>query len=96
MVPAGIKAKRLSSVNYITKTVNHHHHHHHHHQLSKLELSNTFCLKKEKSYHIETLSIDRVLESHAENLHQKLVPGPFFVLRNNPKQPLLSFKNKIF
>ena len=30
MVPDGNKAKRLSSVNHITKTTYHHHHHHHH------------------------------------------------------------------
>ena len=30
MVPAGNKAKRLSSVNHTTKTFHHHHHHHHH------------------------------------------------------------------
>ena len=29
MVLAGNKAKRLSSVNHITKTIHHHHHHHH-------------------------------------------------------------------
>ena len=29
MVPAGNKAKRLSSVNHTTKTIRHHHHHHH-------------------------------------------------------------------
>ena len=28
MVPAGNKAKRLSSVNHTTKTIYHHHHHH--------------------------------------------------------------------
>ena len=28
MVPAGIKAKRLSLVNHTTKTIHHHHHHH--------------------------------------------------------------------
>ena len=32
MVPAGSKAKRLSSVNHTTKTIRHYHHHHHHHQ----------------------------------------------------------------
>ena len=34
-----------------------------------------------------------------ENVHQKLVPDPFFILVNNPKQQLLernSFKNEIF
>ena len=30
MVPAGNKAKHLSSVNHTTKTIHHHHHHHHH------------------------------------------------------------------
>ena len=29
MVPAGNRAKRLSSVSYTTKTIHHHHHHHH-------------------------------------------------------------------
>ena len=35
VVPAGNKAKRLSSVNHTTTTIpphHHHHHHHHHHQ----------------------------------------------------------------
>ena len=32
MVLAGNKAKRLLSVNHITKTIHHHHHHHHHHK----------------------------------------------------------------
>ena len=47
MVPAGNKAKRLSSVNYTTKTIHdhdhdhhHHHHHHHHHRMSKLDSEN--------------------------------------------------------
>ena len=62
-------------------------------------------LKKEKRYDIETLSIGRVLnkehlfKNYAENMHQKVVPDPFFILVNNPKQPLHarnSFKNKIF
>ena len=30
MVPAGNKAKRLSSANHTTKTIHHHHHHHLH------------------------------------------------------------------
>ena len=30
MVPAGNKAKRLSSVKHTTKTTHHHHYHHHH------------------------------------------------------------------
>ena len=34
MVPTGNKAKRLSSFNHTTKTINHQHHHdHHHHQM---------------------------------------------------------------
>ena len=62
-------------------------------------------LEKEKKYDIETLSIDRVLnkehlfKNYAENINQKVVPEPFFVLVNNPKQPLHawnSFKNNIF
>ena len=62
-------------------------------------------LHKEKNYDTETLSIHRVLnkenlcKSHAENVHQKLVPYPFSILVNNPKQPLHarnSFKNEIF
>ena len=38
-------------------------------------------------------------KNHPENMHQKLVPDPFFILVNNGKQPLHarnSFKNKIF
>ena len=27
------------------------------------------------------------MEKHAENGHQKLVPDPFLILLNNPKQP---------
>ena len=39
------------------------------------------------------------MENHAENVHQNLVPEPFLILVNNPKQPLDTrnvFKNKIF
>ena len=39
------------------------------------------------------------MENYAENKHQKLVPDPFLILVNNPKQPLHArnyFKNKIF
>ena len=39
------------------------------------------------------------MENHAENVKQKLVPDPFLILGNNPKQPLHArtiFKNKIF
>ena len=38
------------------------------------------------------------MENHVENV-QKLVPDPFLILKNNPKQPLHarnSFKDKIF
>ena len=53
----------------------------------------------------ETLSIDRIKNgtflwiNHAENGHQKLVPDPFLILLNNPKQLFharSSFKNKIY
>ena len=51
-------------------------------------------LEKEKSYDIETLSIDRTLgtflwKNHAENVHQKLVVNPVLILVNNPKQPVM-------
>ena len=39
------------------------------------------------------------MENETENMHQKLVPDPCFILVNNAKQPLHarnSFKNKIF
>ena len=39
------------------------------------------------------------MESHGENVHQKLVPDPSLILVNNPKQPLHAinyFENKIF
>ena len=39
------------------------------------------------------------VENHAGNVPQKLVPDPFLILVNNPKQPLHArnrFKNKIF
>ena len=39
------------------------------------------------------------MENNAENVDQKLVPEPFFILLNSPKQPFharKSFKNKIF
>ena len=39
------------------------------------------------------------MEEYAKNVHQTLVPDPFFILVNNPKQPLHarnSFKNKLF
>ena len=63
-------------------------------------------LEKGKRYDNESLSIGRVLnkehfflKSHAENMHQKLVPDLYLVLVNNPKQPLHarnSFRNKKF
>ena len=39
------------------------------------------------------------MENHAENVHQRLVPDPFIILLNSPKQSLHarnSFENKIF
>ena len=52
-------------------------------------------LEKEISYDIETLSIDRVLntEHFYEKIMQKMCtpkasPRPLFILLNNPKQPL--------
>ena len=38
MVPAGNKAKRLSSVKHTTKTIHHHHHHH----VTKVLYNSTF------------------------------------------------------
>ena len=38
-------------------------------------------------------------KNHAENVHQKLIPDPFLILVNNPKQSLNarnSFTNQIF
>ena len=32
------------------------------------------------------------MKNHAENVHQKLAPGPFFILVNNPKQILLKIR----
>ena len=40
MVPAGNKAKRISSVNHATKTI-HHHHHHHQRKKNNLERNTT-------------------------------------------------------
>ena len=63
-------------------------------------------LEKEITCDTDTLFIDRELnkehfyeKNNAENGHQKLVPDPFLILLNNPKEPLharSSFKNKIF
>ena len=39
MVPAGNKAKGLSSVNHTTKTIHHHYHHHYHHNFVFLHRS---------------------------------------------------------
>ena len=39
------------------------------------------------------------MENHAENVPQKLIPDPSFILVNNPKNPLYainSFKTKTF
>ena len=37
------------------------------------------------------------MEKGGKNVHQKLAPNPYFILANNPKQPMHarnSFKNK--
>ena len=44
MVPAGNKAKGLSSVNHTTETI--HHHHHHHHQDAELLSKQTIYVKE--------------------------------------------------
>ena len=39
------------------------------------------------------------MKNRAENVHEKLVPDPFLIFVNKPKQPLHvknSFKNMIF
>ena len=39
------------------------------------------------------------MKNHVQNVHQKLVPGMFLILMNNPKQPLHvgnCYENKIF
>ena len=75
--------------------------------LNKNSITHFFWyLGKEKRYGIQTLSIDSVLHKEHfygktmyKNVHQKLVPDPFLILVNNPKQPLHArnyFKNKIF
>ena len=62
-------------------------------------------LEQEKRYDTEAVFIDKVLkkehfiEKTCKNVHQKLVPDPFFISIDNPKQPLParnSFKSKIF
>ena len=59
-------------------------------------------LKKEKRYDIETLSIDRVLNKEhfywksCRKFCQKLVPDPFLILVNNPKQSLHARNSFIF
>ena len=61
-----------------------------------------FCMGR---YDIETLTIDKLLNKGHFNgkimqkmCIKKLVPGPFLILANNPKQQFYanSFKNKIF
>ena len=61
---------------------------------------------EEKRYDIETLSIGKELykkdflwKNHTENVHQKVVPNPFLIMVNKPKQLLHtrnSPENKIF
>ena len=58
--------------------------------------------EKEIRCDIETLSIDRVLNTehfYIKLMHKKLAPDPFLILLNNPKQPLHArnfFENKLF
>ena len=64
------------------------------------------CLNKNFMLYLvawhRNLSIDRanaIWKTHAENVPQKLVPEPFSILANNPKQSLHarnSFKNMTF
>ena len=62
-------------------------------------------LEKEKRYDIANLSTDVALEKEhlyektMQKIPQKLIPDPFLILVNNPKQPLHarnSFTNRIF
>ena len=66
--------------------------------MSIQKLINKVCFiswEGKKSYDIESLFINRVLNKEyfygkikQKMLHQKLVPDSFFILVNNPKQPL--------
>ena len=66
--------------------------------MSKEERKNLFCLIswEKKSYGTETFSIDIVSnkehfhgKKQAQNVYQKVVPDPFLILVNNPKQPCM-------
>ena len=53
-------------------------------------------LDKEKSYGIEILSFDRLLnkehfygQKHKENVHQKLFPDPYLIFLSNPKRSFI-------
>ena len=51
------------------------------------------------NWKFETFKQGTFLCKNHANVHQKLVPDPFLILVNNPKQPLHarnSFKNKVF
>ena len=54
MVPAGNKAKRLSSVNHTAKTIYHHHLHHHRHHHHHLLLTNRQVANFRKAYYLST------------------------------------------
>ena len=63
--------------------------------LSKNLTNFVWYLEKEIRCVIETLSINRVLntehfyeKNHADDVHQQLTPNPFLILLNNPRQPL--------
>ena len=76
MIPAGNKAKRLSSVNHTTKTIHHHHHHHHHHQVGlKLKLQ----IMQLKASIAILGSAKYFLTSSA--LQTLVLPNPFLFLR---------------
>ena len=63
MIPAGNKAKHLSSVNHTTKTFHHHHHHRHHHKTSIFEYLPSFSEVKNVSKCIFILW-SRTVENH--------------------------------
>ena len=60
-----------------------------------------FDIARKKRYDIEPLPIDRVFnkKDHSENVHQRVVPDPLLILKDNQKQSLHarnSFRNKHF
>ena len=43
-------------------------------------------LRSKKDMTLNLLNKEHLYEKHAENVHQKLLPDPFLILVNNPKQ----------